>query len=59
MDELDAVVRMLPIELIKLAKGVGMEMSKLGDPMNKINMTVAYPSWADVAELEKAVKRAT
>jgi hypothetical protein len=38
----NAVVRTLPTELIKLAKGTGMEVSKLGDPMNTINMSVAY-----------------
>jgi len=58
-EESNAAVWMLPTELMKLTKGVGMEVSKLGDPMNTINMSVAYPSWADVTELERAVKRVT
>jgi len=54
-EEQDSTIADLPAEAIKLAKGVGLELTKLGDPRQSIVMTANLPSWEDVGILASAL----
>lgn len=54
----DASVDGLPKDAVKLAKGVGVEITRLSDPSDEIRMTAAYPSWAGDDDLRKALAKA-
>lgn len=49
------VLKGLPYQVTKLGHGVGLEVTRLGDPRQGILMTASYPPWAALPELKAAL----
>jgi hypothetical protein len=53
----DSAVNDLPREVMKLAKEVGWEITRLGDPRKSIKMVAKLPPWESVQTLAEALEK--